>query len=122
MTGTGEPRANHGIVIGGNARVGDSALAAGDGAVAHRTGPGSTAADGALAALGELTRRLETWEDTEAARAEAEALAREVAAGQPDGERVERRLARLRALLGDATALTGLVTAVHASVRAITGG
>ncbi|MFF3563336.1 hypothetical protein ACFYXS_25135 [Streptomyces sp. NPDC002574] len=122
MTGTGEPRTNHGIVIGGNARVGDSALAAGAGAVAHRTGATSPATDGALAALDELTRRLEALEDTEAARAEAEALARDLVAGQTDGERVERRLARLRALIGDATALTGLVTAVHASVRAITGG
>ncbi|MDX3071961.1 hypothetical protein ACIP98_26505 [Streptomyces sp. NPDC088354] len=122
MTGTGEPGTNHGIVIGGHARVADSALAAGAGAVAHRTADGSSTADGALAALDELRRRLEALEDTEAARAEAGALARELAAGQADGERVERRLARLRALIGDATALTGLVTAVHASVRAVTGG
>ncbi|MFJ4844338.1 hypothetical protein [Streptomyces sp. NPDC088733] len=129
MSGTDEPRTNHGIVIGGSARVGDSALAAGAGAVAHRTGPASTAADGALAALGELRRRLDALEDPGvggAARTEAAALAGELAdelaAGQADGERVERRLARLRALIGDATALTGLVTAVHASVRAVTGG
>lgn len=121
------PQINHGIVIGGDAKVSDSALAAGPGATARKDGrPGTDteAMRAALAAIGELRRRLDTWEGTEAARAreEAGALAEELTADGVDGGRVGERLHRLRSLVGDATALSGLVTAVHESVRAITGG
>ncbi|MGW2350590.1 hypothetical protein [Actinacidiphila glaucinigra] len=119
------PRINHGIVIGGDARVSDSALAAGPGAYARKDGADAEALRTALAALAELRRRLDAPEGTQAAREEADALADDllaVAAGGVDGRRVGERLTRLRTLVGDATALSGLVTAVHESVRAITGG
>ncbi|MGW3242947.1 hypothetical protein [Streptomyces sp. NPDC001070] len=116
------PQINHGIVIGGNAKVSDSALAAGSGASAHRDGTHAQALRAALAAIAELRRRLDALEGTEAAREEADALTQELTADDVDGGRVGERLTRLRALIGDATALTGLVTAVHESVRAITGG
>ncbi|MFE0625465.1 hypothetical protein ACFW3D_00680 [Streptomyces sp. NPDC058864] len=119
------PQINHGIVIGGDARVSDSALAAGRGAYARRDGTEAEALRAALTAIGELRRRLDSLEGTEAAREEADALADDLRAGGPggvDGRRAGERLTRLRALVGDATALTGLVTAVHESVRAITGG
>jgi hypothetical protein len=116
------PQINHGIVIGGNARVSDSALAAGRGASARRDGADAQALRAALAAIGELRCRLDVLEGTEAAREEADALTEELAAEDVDGGRVSERLTRLRTLIGDATALTGLVTAVHESVRAITGG
>ncbi|MET9876001.1 hypothetical protein ABZZ36_15425 [Actinacidiphila glaucinigra] len=122
------PRINHGIVIGGDARVGDSALAAGRGAYARKDGTDGADAESlrtALAAIAELRRRLDALEGTQAAREEADALADDLLAGaaeRVDGRRVGERLTRLRALVGDATALTGLVTAVHESVRAIIGG
>ncbi|MEU1615684.1 hypothetical protein ABZ479_00125 [Streptomyces sp. NPDC005722] len=119
------PRINHGIVIGGDARVTGSALAAGHGASAHRGGADAGTLRAALAAIGELRRRLDGLEGADAAREEADALAADLRAAEPggvDGHRVGERLTRLRALVGDATALTGLVTAVHESVRAVTGG
>ncbi|MDX2642918.1 hypothetical protein PV341_04895 [Streptomyces sp. PA03-1a] len=116
------PQVNHGIVIAGYARVSDSALAAGRGSSARKDGTDAEALRAALAAIGELRRRLDALEGAEAAGEEAGALADDLTAEEVDGRRVGERLTRLRALVGDATALSGLVTAVHESVRAITGG
>lgn len=121
---TGEERVNKGIVISGNARVSDSALAAGDHARAVRSGDGDAAVRDALEALAALRSRLNELEaaDAEQARIEADALAAEVADGSVDAEIATTRLMRLRTYVGDATALASLVTAVQESVRAITGG
>ncbi|MFD8965166.1 hypothetical protein ACFV0C_09210 [Streptomyces sp. NPDC059568] len=56
------------------------------------------------------------------ARAAADALEEELAAGEVDQERVAGRLERLRTAVGNATALLGLVASAQESIRAIAGG
>ncbi|MFF3753022.1 hypothetical protein ACFYYH_21560 [Streptomyces sp. NPDC002018] len=140
------PQVNEGIVLGGNAQVRDSALAAGRGATAttHHTGadPAAVSAEAVRAALetiAELRRRLDepdpgadtaTGPDMDLlpaerrreARAAAQELEEELASGgEVDQERIAGRLERLRTAVGNATALLGLVAAVQESIRAITG-
>ncbi|GAB2577654.1 hypothetical protein GCM10027168_08270 [Streptomyces capparidis] len=130
----GGPQTNHGIVIGGNARVGDSAMAAGPGAFAQRTGGGeeaALAARAALAAVAALRQRLEEMERASddalpaerrrAALEETAALEGELASGEADEEQVTGRLRRLHALAAGTTALTGLLTGVQEAVRAVLG-
>ncbi|MFJ2111888.1 MULTISPECIES: hypothetical protein [unclassified Streptomyces] len=131
------PQVNEGIVLSGNAQVHNAALAAGRYATAttHNTG-GTTdpataeALRDALETIGVLRRRLARAESSpdlspaqrEEADAEADALEGELASDEVDRNSVTGRLTRLRLLVGNATALLGLVASAQESVRAITGG
>ncbi|MYZ40374.1 MULTISPECIES: hypothetical protein [unclassified Streptomyces] len=146
------PQVNEGIVLSGNAQVRNSALAAGRGATAttHNTGADAAtvsaeAVRAALETIAELKRRLGepapgagtggtgtgagaaadvelSAERRQEARAAADALEEELAAGEVDQERVAGRLERLRTAVGNATALLGLVASAQESIRAIAGG
>ncbi|GAA2450184.1 hypothetical protein [Streptomyces macrosporus] len=125
------PGTNEGIVISGNARVSNAAMAAGRGASAVHHSDGAAALETVLAALADLRERLDTGradaadlteEERRAARAEADVLAEELAADEPRPGRITACLERLRLYVGDAASLVGLVTGIQEGVRAITGG